>query len=255
MKKIAVLNNKGGVGKSTISVQLSHGLAKLGFKVLLIDLDGQNDSSLFLGFSEDSYKKSFYDLLDKRNPTLIHDCIINARDNLDLLPSSHIEEINAEFHRTSRIDLILNEYLKDLDTLGYDYLIIDCGPQRTKINDAVLCYIQNIVMPVQVEAASVRAVGNIYEYLSDLRLSPDLVSLVVPNMYDQRTNDAKENLEFLKEFYSDQDILTEPIHRRVKITEAGKIGKTVFEYDEEAANQFFKVLERLVTIIGDKQTG
>ena len=65
---------------------------------------------------------------------------------------------------------------------------------------------------------------------------------------------AKENLEFLKEFYSGRDILTEPIHRRVRITEAGKLGKTVFEYDEEAANQFFKVLERLV-IIGDEQTG
>ncbi|TYQ13121.1 UNVERIFIED_CONTAM: chromosome partitioning protein [Acetivibrio alkalicellulosi] len=255
MKKIAVLNNKGGVGKSTISVQLSHGLAKLGFKVLLLDLDGQNDSSLFLGFSEDLYNKTFYHLVDKRNPSKIEECIINARHNLDLLPSSHIEEINAEFHRASRIDIILKEHLKDLETSDYDFLIIDCGPQRTKINDAVLCYIDNIVMPVQVEAASVRAVGNIYEYLSDLRLDPALVSLVVPNMYDQRTNNAKENLEFLREFYNDQDILTEPINRRVKITEAGKIGKTVFEYDEESANQFFKVLERLVTLIGDEQTG
>jgi len=255
MKKIAVLNNKGGVGKSTISVQLSHGLAKLGFPTLLIDLDGQNDSSLFLGFSEDSYRRTFYDLLDRRNPAKLEECIINARDNLDLLPTSHIEEINAEFHRASRIDLLLKEYLKDLEAMHYDFVLIDCGPQRTKINDAVLCYIDNIVMPVQVEAASVRAVGNIYEYLSDLRLDPDLVSLVVPNMYDQRTNDAKENLEFLKEFYSGQDILTEPIHRRVRITEAGKLGKTVFEYDEEAANQFFRVLERLVTIVGDEQTG
>lgn len=255
MKKIAVLNNKGGVGKSTISVQLSHGLAKLGFPTLLIDLDGQNDSSLFLGFSEDSYRRTFYDLLDRRNPAKLEECIINARDNLDLLPTSHIEEINSEFHRASRIDLLLKEYLKDLEAMHYDFVLIDCGPQRTKINDAVLCYIDNIVMPVQVEAASVRAVGNIYEYLSDLRLDPDLVSLVVPNMYDQRTNDAKENLEFLKEFYSGQDILTEPIHRRVRITEAGKLGKTVFEYDEEAANQFFRVLERLVTIVGDEQTG
>ncbi|TYQ17007.1 UNVERIFIED_CONTAM: chromosome partitioning protein [Acetivibrio alkalicellulosi] len=174
MKKIAVLNNKGGVGKSTISVQLSHGLAKLGFKVLLIDLDGQNDSSLFLGFSEDLYNKTFYHLVDKRNASKIQECIINARHNLDLLPSSHIEEINAEFHRASRIDIILKEHLKDLETSDYDFLLIDCGPQRTKINDAVLCYIDNIVMPVQVEAASVRAVGNIYEYLSDLRLDPHM---------------------------------------------------------------------------------
>lgn len=255
MKKIAVLNNKGGVGKSTISVQISHGLAKLGFNVLLIDLDGQNDSSLFLGFSESDYSNTIYHAFDKRHPLSIHDCIIKARDNLYLLPSSHIDEINAEFYRESRIDILLKNKLKDLENMTYDYLIIDCGPQRTRINDAVLCYIDHIVMPVQVEAAAVRAVGNIYEYLADLQLSADLVSLVVPNMYDQRTNDAKENLDFLKEFYKDNDILTEPIHRRVRITEAGKLGKTVYEYDEEAANQFFNVLERLVSLIGEEKAG
>lgn len=250
MKKIAVLNNKGGVGKSTVAVQISHGLAKLGFKVILVDLDGQNDSSLFLGVSSSDYNKTFYDLIDKRNPVDIDECILHVRDNLDLLPNSHIEEINAEFYREPRIDLILDEKLIGLENKDYDFIIIDCGPQRTKVNDAVLCYIDNIVMPVQVEAASVRACGSIFEYLADLRLSPDKIALIVPNMYDKRTKDANENLEFLKDFFSDDDIVTDPISRRVKITEAGKMGKTVFEYDEESSQQFFKVLERLVKKVG-----
>ena len=247
LKKIAIINNKGGVGKSTTAVQLSHGLAKLDFKILLIDLDGQNDSSLFLGFTENDYNKTFYDLLDKRYPANLKECIINARDNLDLLPNSHIQDINAEFHRESRIDIIMEELLSELNNMDYDFLIIDCGPQRTKINDAVLCYVDHVIMPVQVETASVRAIGNIYDYLADLRLDGSLITLVVPNMYDVRTNEAKENLEYLKEIFADTpDILTDPINRRVKITEAGKRGKTVFEYDEEAANQFFKVLEKVV---------
>ncbi|AEB77588.1 ParA family protein [Clostridium botulinum] len=251
MKKIAVLNNKGGVGKSTVAVQISHGLAKLGYKVILVDLDGQNDSSLFLGIDDGQYRKTFYDLIDKRENVTLDECIINARENLDLIPNSHIEEINAEFYREPRIDLVLDEKLKDLDTMEYDFVIVDCGPQRTRVNDAVLCYVDHIIMPVQVEAASVRACGSIYEYLADLRLLPDKISLVVPNMYDQRTKDAKENLEFLKEFFNDRDdIVTEPINRRVKITEAGKMGKTVFEYDENASEQFFTVLERLVNKIG-----
>ena len=251
MKKLAILNNKGGVGKSTVSVQLAHGLAKLGFRVILLDLDGQNDSSLFLGISESDYRKTFYDLIDKRNKTDIRECIISARENLDLIPNSNIEEINAEFYRESRIDLVLSEKLIGLEDLEYDYLLIDCGPQRTRVNDAVLCYVDNIIMPVQVEAASVRASGSIYEYLAELRLSPDKIALIVPNMYDQRTKDAKENLEFLKEFFSDNiNIVTAPIPRRVKITESGKMGKTVFEYDDESAKQFFKVLERLVENIG-----
>ncbi|MGL4850673.1 MAG: ParA family protein [Clostridium sp.] len=246
MKKIAVLNNKGGVGKSTVAVQLSHGLAKLGFKVILLDLDGQNDSSLFLGVHETDYKKTFFDLINRRGNVNVEDCIIEAREGLDLLPNSHIEEINSEFYREARIDLVLNEKLKGLENLDYDYVIVDCGPQRTKVNDAVLCYVDNIIMPVQVEAAAVRACGSIYEYLSDLRLTPDKISLIIPNMYDKRTRDAKENLMFLHEFFGDEGLVTDPINRRVKITEAGKMGKTVFEYDDESAGQFFKVLERLV---------
>lgn len=247
MKKLAVLNNKGGVGKSTVSVQLAHGLAKLDFNVLLIDLDGQNDSSLFLGFGAEDYDKTFYDLIDSRSPANIEECIVSARDNLDLLPNDNVEQINAEFHRQSRIDLVMEDYLEGLEGLNYDFVLFDCGPTRTKVNDAVLCYIDKIIMPVQLEAASVRAVGNIYDYLADLRLSADKIAFVIPNMFDQRTNDAKENLEFLKDFFSDQpELLTPPIHRRVKITEAGKQGKTVFEYDQEAADQFFKVLEQVV---------
>ena len=69
-------------------------------------------------------------------------------------------------------------------------------------------------------------------------------------MYDKRTNDANENLNFLREFFKEDDIVSEPISRRVKITEAGKMGKTVFEYDDESSQQFFKVLERLVEKLG-----
>lgn len=249
MKKIAIINNKGGVGKSTTAVQLSHGLAKLDFKVLLIDLDGQNDSSLFLGYTSENYDKTFYDLIDKRYPAKLNECIFEARENLDLLPNSYIEVINAEFHREARIDIVLDEVLKDLIHFNYDYVLIDCSPNRSKINDAVLCYVDDIIMPVQVEAAAVRAVGNIYGYLKDLRLSSEKVKLVIPNMFDSRTRDGKENLDYLHSIFDD-DMISSPVHRRVKITEAGKLGKTVFEYDEEASNQFFQILEKVVEKIG-----
>ncbi len=97
---------------------------------------------------------------------------------LDLIPSSHIEEVNAEFHREARLDIILKDKLKDLELMDIDFVIIDCGPQRTRINDAVLCYVDKIIMPVQVEAASVRAVGNIYDHLADLRLDPQIDSTI-----------------------------------------------------------------------------
>lgn len=248
MRRIAVLNNKGGVGKSTISVQLAHGLAKMGQRVLLIDLDGQNDSSLFLGFDEEDYNKTFFDLIKNHNPAELEECIINARKNLDLLPNSNFDKIMSEFNNTARIDVVLEKkYLKELPELNYDWVFFDCSPTRNRINDAVLCYIDHIILPVQVEIASVRAVLNIYDYLDDLMLPQDLISLIIPNMLDVRTNDGKENLETLKQAFSDNpDIITEPINRRVKITEAGKYGKTVFEYSERASKEFYTVLEKVV---------
>jgi len=250
--KYAVLNNKGGVGKSTVAVHVAHGLAIKGKKVLLIDMDGQNDASLFLGFTAEDYKKSLYDIIMRYEDISPFECIINARANLDLLPSQNVEKINAILYRETNMKSYLSSKLKDLETVGYDYIIIDCGPQRSRVNDAALYYVDGIIVPVQVEAASVRAIGNVYEYLADLGLDSQMVSLVVPNMYDQRTSESRENLEFLKEFFSGADVLTEPIHRRVRIAEAGKFGKTVYESDGEASKQFDNIVERLMRSSGRK---
>jgi chromosome partitioning protein len=251
--KYAVLNNKGGVGKSTIAVHLAHGLARRGKRVLLIDMDGQNDASLFLGFTSEDYSKSLYDILLSNDSTKITDYILPAREFLDLLPSTNIEVINAELYKLPDVKNYLSERLRNLEELNYDYIIIDCGPQRSKINEAALSYIDGIIVPVQVEVASVRAIGNIYEYLSDLGIKSEKISMVIPNMYDQRTSDAKENLEFLKEFFENTEILTEPIHRRIKITETGKFGRTVYETDGESSRQFDQIVERLVNGYGQKE--
>ena len=253
LQKYAVLNNKGGVGKSTIAVHIAHGLAIKGNKVLLIDMDGQNDASLFLGFTSEDYKKSLYDIIVNQENTCLSECVINARDNLDLLPSKYIDRINAELYKEPDISCYFKDKLKDLEQLKYNYVIVDCGPQRSNINDAVLHFVDSIIVPVQVEAASVRAIGNIYEYISDLHLNTDMISLVIPNMFDQRTSDGKENLEFMKEFFADTHILTAPINRRIKITESGKVGKTVYECDEESSKQFEHIVERLVNIHGRKE--
>lgn len=251
--RLAIFNNKGGVGKSTIAVHIAYGLACKGERVLLMDMDEQNDASLFLGFTSEDYKKTLYDFLFENENTTLKDCIIKARRNLDLLPSKRISYINERLYQEENLFLFLKNKFKDIDFKEYSYVIIDCGPQRSKNNDAVLYYVDRIIVPVQVEAASVRALGNIYEYLYDLGLSADKILQIVPNMFDKRTSDGKENLEFIKEFIDDSDIVADPIYRRIKIAEAGKFGKTVYEYDNTAVDQFEQLLQRLVFIIDKKK--
>lgn len=251
-KKYAVFNNKGGVGKSTIAVHIAHGLAIKGKKVLLIDMDEQNDASLFLGFTSEDFARSLYDfLMDQRIG--LSDCIVHARDNLDLMSANHMDRINEELYKEPDISNFMNHKLQGLEQFGYNYIIVDCGPQRSKTNDAVLHFVDGIIVPVQTEAASVKAIGNIYEYLSDLGLDDEVIAMIVPNMFDQRTGDGKENLEFIMEFFEDTNIVTPPIRRRIKITQCGKMGQTVYEYDADAATQFEHLVERLVSINGRKK--
>lgn len=246
-KKLAIFNQKGGVGKSTLAVQIAHGLAKAEYKILLVDLDDQNDCSLFLGIDDEEYDKTFFDLIDYRYPEPLKNCLVQARQNLDLLPNSNFDVIEKDFHREPRVDTILEEYLADAENMNYDYIIIDCSPSRGIVNDAILYYADNLIIPVQLEAASIKGIANIFEYLEELKIDSDKIKLIVPNMFDQRTNESKENLQQLKEIF-DNNIVSEPVHRRIRIAEATKVGKTIYEYDSTAEEQFYDVLERVVNI-------
>mgnify|MGYP001371845513 CR=1 FL=1 len=250
MVKFAVFNNKGGVGKSTLAVHLAHGLALEGYKVLLLDADGQNDASLFLGIGDEDIRKTLYDIICGTRKVDLKDCIIPARDNLDLLPSARVDLINMELYRQPLS--YLREKLTPLEAYGYEVVIIDCGPQRTKVNDAILHYADGLIVPVQVQAASVRAIGNIYEYLFDLRRDAGLIKLFVPMMYERRLSDARENMEILKEFFASDDVLAPPVCRRTRIAEAGKLGKTAYEYDRESARQFEGVVKKVIAHVPRK---
>jgi len=245
MQKLAFYNAKGGVGKSTLATNIAHGLALADYKVLLIDLDPQNDCSLFLGIDEDWYSKTFYHLLNYQ--ANLGDCLVQIRKNLDLLPNSNYRGIESILHEEeSNIQTIFSDILNDLEE--YDYVLFDCSPSNTLTNNAILYYVDGLIVPVQLKLASVKGISNIYSYLEELGLGSDLIKLIVPNMFDARLNESKDNLKELKDIFEEDNIVTKPIRRRVKISESANAGQTVFEYGTKAEEQFFPILREVVNL-------
>ena len=246
MNKISIFNNRGGVGKASGCVMIGHGLAKLGYKVLLVDMDDQNNCSLFLGMDTSKYDKTFMDLMN--NPDDFDECIYQARENLDLLPNNNFRSIekaiNLEDSNRRNIRTILSEKLRQAEDYEYDYLIVDCSPSRNSVNDAVLFYVDRVFVPIQLEVASIQGVVSIYNHLSNIGVDQDKIDLIIPNLMDKRTKEHKENLELIKNKFD--EMVTQPINRRTKITEASRRGLTVYEHDNVAEEQFYTVLRRVV---------
>lgn len=245
MIKTVVYGRKGGILKSSLATSIAYGLSKIG-RVLLVDLDSQNDSQLYLGVDKTDFKKTFDDLFDKKQNISIIDCLVEARENLFLLPNGELENVETMFHQVSRLDKVLDSKLNGLEGI-IDYVIFDTAPTRSKVSDATLLYCDNVILPVQmVGGAGVRSIANVYSVLSDLYLDTSIIKAVVPTLLDNTTRDSKENYAYIQEFFKDQDLLTSPIPKRTKMAECSKQGKTIFEYDEETAEIMMEVFGQVV---------
>lgn len=236
MRKIAVVNAKGGTGKTTTVLNVGAGLARRGKRVLLVDVDAQGGLAVSLGIE---YEYSLGAVLTGQTP--IQETVARARPNLDLLPSDNsLLAAQRTLARFTKWHEALGEILAGIEA-GYEFVLIDCPTSLTPLSISALTYATEIIIPTQVEYLALMSLNQVLENLARGRFPNqprqsivDLgVSLIIPTMYDVREQQSQRLLAALRAAYG-QHVST-PIRKNATLAEAPCYHQTIYEYDPEGA--------------------
>ena len=238
-KVIAIANQKGGVGKTSTTVNLGAGLVRQGYDVLLIDLDSQANLTLALGYQNpDDMEFTVSNVLHKAvqeeqiDPT---EGILTTPEGIDLMPSNiqlsgyEISLIN-EYGR----EVMLKQYI-DAVRLNYDYILIDCAPSLSVLTVNALVAADSVLIPTQPQYFSTAGLQMFYETISRIRkkLNPSLsIEGVLVTMMNTRPNFTKDLVAQLREIYGGVfRVFDTEIPTSIRMTESSARGKSIFAYD------------------------
>ncbi|HMY83714.1 MAG TPA: AAA family ATPase [Saprospiraceae bacterium] len=231
-KIVAIANQKGGVGKTTIAINLGACLALMEYKVLIVDADPQANASSGTGVTKEMTNYTIYDCFINEVPAV--DAIVHSNTpNLDILPSD-INLVGAELELVSRFkrEYIMKDFLEPIRD-KYDYIFIDCLPSLGIITVNSLTAADSVIIPVQAEIFSLEGLGKLKNTISLVRkqLNPHLtIEGIVLTMYDKRLRLANLVIEEVQEHAKDR-VFDTIIHRNSRISEAPSSHQPVIMYD------------------------
>ena len=254
-KVIAVANQKGGVGKTTTTINLSAALAEKGKKVLMIDLDPQGNASSGLGVNKDELEQSIYQLMIGTNS--FDECVQkNVLENLDVLPAN----VNLAGVEIETLDMEDRNYIlsKEIDKVKdrYDYILIDCPPSLNSLTINSMTTAESVLVPIQCEFYALEGLSQLI-YTIDLvkdRLNPNLkMDGVVFTMYYARTNLSLQVIENVRENLN-QKIYNTIIPRSVRLAEAPSYGLPINIYDRKSTGaKAYRALAEEIIEKGDEE--
>lgn len=228
---IAVLNQKGGVGKTTTAINLADFLSRAGRSVLVCDIDPQANSTSGLGIDKQKLSSTLYDVLFSRAEVLSTVQQIKNQ-KLFLLPSNaQLAGAEVELVEVPRREHQLERVLKDLE---YDYILIDCPPALGLLTINALTAARYVLVPVQAEYYALEGLSQLLSVLQQVRegLNPDLELLgLVVTLYDSRNSLSAQVKAELERHFADKVFKT-VIPRNVRLAEAPSFGKTIAEHDK-----------------------
>jgi chromosome partitioning protein len=235
-KTVAIVNQKGGVGKTTTSINLAAALALRGRTTLIIDTDTQGNATSGLGFDKNDIEYTIYEVLTAQCD--VHQAILHTEvENLDMIASNvQLAGAGVELVDVDEREMILKNALA-LVKDNYEYIFIDCPPSLGLITLNCLIAANSVLIPLQCEFYALEGMSELLDTIMLVQngLNPTLkIEGILMTMYDKRTNLSKQVVEEVKSYFGDK-VYDTFIPRNVRLGEAPSFGKPVMLYDENAS--------------------
>ena len=232
MKILSIVNQKGGVGKTTTTINLSACLFKMRRKVLLIDLDPQSNATRGSGLEAGSLKYNINDVLLDR--ARLEDVIVNSQyDGYDILPSTpDLTESEVSLVAREEREYILKNKLASVSK-NYDYILMDCPPSLNILTVNSLVSATGVVIPVQCEFFALQGLSELINTITQIQVTSNAklkIEGIVRTMFDSRNNLSNDVSDQLKEYFPNELYKTK-IPRNIRVAEAPSHGKSILEYD------------------------